>query len=160
MARYDTVVRNGTVVVPYVGATRCDIGIRGGRIAALADGLAAGDGDVAIDARGKLVLPGAVDSHFHLGIYRDLARDAESETASALAGGVTTVVSYFRTGSHYLNKTGPYRTIFPEVVAATAGHAHTDYGYHIGIMTSEQLGEVDWLVGEQGVGSFKYYMFY
>jgi dihydropyrimidinase/allantoinase len=27
-------------------------------------------------------------------------------------------------------------------------------------MTTEQLGEVDWLVGEQGVASFKYYMFY
>ena len=27
-------------------------------------------------------------------------------------------------------------------------------------MTSAQLDEVDWLVGEQGVGSFKYYMFY
>src|SRR6058998_4216853 len=50
--------------------------------------------------------------------------------------------------------------IFPEVVAATVGHAHTDFGYHIGVMTTEQLGEVDWLVGEQGVGSFKYYMFY
>jgi dihydropyrimidinase/allantoinase len=100
-----------------------------------------------------------VDSHFHIGIYRDLATDAESETASALAGGVTTVVSYFRTGSHYLNKSGPYRTIFPEVVAATEGHAHTDFGYHIGIMTSEQLDEVEWLVGE-GVASFKYYMFY
>jgi len=32
---------------------------------------------------------------------------SESETRSALAGGVTTVVSYFRTGSHYLNKSGP-----------------------------------------------------
>src|SRR3989442_713306 len=113
-----------------------------------------------VDARGRLVLPGAVDSHFHIGIYRDLAADATSETASALAGGVTTVLSYFRTGQHYLNKSGPYRTIFPEVVAATAGHAYTDFGYHLGIMTSEQLDEVDWLVGEQGVGSFKYYMFY
>src|SRR2546426_9814320 len=55
----------------------------------------------------------------------------------------------------------PYTTLFrSEVVAATAGHAYTDFGYRLGIMTSEQLDEVDWLVGEQGVGSFKYYMFY
>ena len=159
MARFDTVILGGTVVSPYVGAVRCDVGVRDGRVAALADALAPADGDVVEDARGRLVLPGAVDSHFHIGIYRDLATDAESETASALAGGVTTVVSYFRTGSHYLNKSGPYRTIFPEVVAATEGHAHTDFGYHIGIMTSEQLDEVEWLVGE-GVASFKYYMFY
>src|SRR5512145_2912273 len=159
MARFDTVILGGTVVSPYVGAVRCDVGVRDGRVAALADALAPADGDVVEDARGRLVLPGAVDSHFHIGIYRDLATDAESETASALAGGVTTVVSYFRTGSHYLNKSGPYQTIFPEVVAATEGHAHTDFGYHIGIMTSEQLDEVEWLVGE-GVASFKYYMFY
>jgi allantoinase len=160
MPRYDTAVLNGTVVIPYVGAARCDVGIRAGRIAALADSIASADADTVIDARDRLVLPGAVDSHFHIGIYRDLATDARSETTSALAGGVTTVLSYFRTGQHYLNKSGPYRTIFPEVVAATIGQAYTDFGYHIGVMTTEQLDEVDWLVGEQGVASFKYYMFY
>jgi dihydroorotase-like cyclic amidohydrolase len=160
MPRYDTAILNGTVVLPDVGAIRCDVGVRDGRVAGLADRIEPRDADQPIDARGRLVLPGAVDSHFHIGIYRDLALDAESETRSALAGGVTTVVSYFRTGSHYLNKTGPYRTIFPEVVAATEGHAYTDFGYHLGIMTTDQLDEVDWLVGEQGVASFKYYMFY
>ena len=160
MPRYDSAVLNGTVVFPFVGAVRCDVGIRDGRIAALADSIASADADTVIDARDKLVLPGGVDSHFHIGIYRDLAADASSETASALTGGVTTVLSYFRTGQNYLNKSGPYRTIFPEVVAATTGHAYTDFGYHIGVMTTEQLDEVDWLVGAQGVASFKYYMFY
>ncbi len=160
MPRYETAILNGTVVIPYVGVVRCDIGIRDGRIAALADAIAPSDAGEVVDARGKIVLPGAVDSHFHLGIYRDLARDARSETAAALAGGVTTVISYFRTGRHYLNKSGPYREIFPEILAATAGQAHTDYGYHIAVMTADQLDEVDWLVREQGVGSFKYYMFY
>jgi dihydroorotase-like cyclic amidohydrolase len=160
MPRYDTAVLNGTVVVPYVGAARCDVGVRDGRIATLAESIAPGDASLVVDARDRLVLPGAVDSHFHIGIYRDLAADARSETVSALVGGVTTVLSYFRTGQNYLNKSGPYRTIFPEVVAATTGHAHTDFGYHIGVMTTEQLAEVDWLVADQGVGSFKYYMFY
>jgi len=160
MARHDLAILGGMVVVPHLGALRCDIGVRDGRIAALADAIAPGEAAEVVDARGRLVLPGAVDSHFHLGIYRDLAQDAESETRSALAGGVTTVISYFRTGQHYLNKTGPYRTIFPEVLAATVGHAHSDFGYHIGVMTNAQLDEVDWLVGDQGVGSFKYYMFY
>jgi len=160
MARHDLAILGGMVVVPHLGAFRCDIGVRDGRIAALADAIAPGEAAEVVDARGRLVLPGAVDSHFHLGIYRDLAQDAESETRSALAGGVTTVISYFRTGQHYLNKTGPYRTIFPEVLAATVGHAHSDFGYHIGVMTNAQLDEVDWLVGDQGVGSFKYYMFY
>ena len=30
MPRYDTAVLNGTVVVPYVGVLRCDVGIRAG----------------------------------------------------------------------------------------------------------------------------------
>ena len=160
MPRYDSAVLNGRVVIPFVGAVPCDVGIRDGRIAALADSIASTEADTVVDARDRLVLPGGVDSHFHIGIYRDLATDASSETRSALTGGVTTVISYFRTGQNYLNKSGPYRTIFPEVVAATAGHAYTDFGYHIGVMTTEQLAEVEWLVGEQGVASFKYYMFY
>src|SRR3989304_4911660 len=155
MPRYQSAVLNGTVVIPHVGAVRCDIGIRDGAIAALAEAIAPSDAALAVDARGKLVFPGAVDSHFHIGIYRDLAQDARSETASALAGGVTTVISYFRTGQHYLNKSGPYRTIFPEVVAATAGQAFTDFGYHIGVMTTEQLDEVDWLAGGQGGGALQ-----
>ncbi|MFQ5946642.1 MAG: dihydroorotase family protein, partial [Anaerolineae bacterium] len=160
MPRYDTAVLNGTVITADAGAVRCDIGIREGRIAALVDAISPSEAEEAVDARGKIVLPGAVDSHFHLGIYRDLAQDVRSETASALVGGVTTVVSYFRTGQHYLNKVGPYREIFPEVLASTSGQSYTDFGYHIAAMTSDQLDEVDWLVREQGVGSFKYYMFY
>ncbi|HEU5299233.1 MAG TPA: dihydroorotase family protein [bacterium] len=160
MARYDLAILGGTAVIPYTGAVRCDIGIRDGKIAALADAIDPSQAGDVLDARGRLIFPGAVDSHFHLGIYRSMAEDAASETRSAVAGGVTSVVSYFRTGQHYLNKSGPYREIFPEVLRLTEGRAHTDYGFHIAIMTSAQLEEVDWLVRAQGVASFKYYMFY
>jgi len=160
LSRYDTVITEGRVVVAGHGVLECAIGIKDGRIAALADDLRAADGDEHIDAAGKVVFPGGVDSHFHIGIYRPIELDAASETESSLVGGATSVISYFRTGSHYMNKTGPYREIFPEVLAATKGRAHVDYGYHIAIMTSQQLDEIDWLAGEAGVASFKYYMFY
>lgn len=160
MARYDLVVRNGTLVIPGVGTMLADVAARDGKIVEIADAIGTDGADAAIDATGKLVFPGAVDAHFHIGIYRPMSDDAQSETGSALVGGVSTVVSYFRTGGHYLNKTGPYRQIFPEVLAATAGHAYTDYAYHLALMTAEQIGEVDWLVSEAGVSSFKYYMFY
>ena len=126
MARYDTAIINGTLAVPYSGLLTCDIGIWDGKIVALADELRRADAEQVIDASNKVVFPGAIDSHFHLGIYRPLSEDTESETLSALVGGVSTVISYFRTGSHYLNKTGPYREIFPEVLAATEGHAYTN----------------------------------
>ena len=160
MARYDTVVLGGQVVLPGRGPTRCDLGIRDGRIAAIAQDLAVADGSEVIDAKGLVVFPGGVDGHFHIGIYRPMAEDARSETESSLVGGATTVLSYFRTGHHYMNKTGSYRDIFPEVVRTTSGNAYTDFSYHIAPMTTAHLDEIDWLVEEAGVASFKYYMFY
>jgi dihydropyrimidinase/allantoinase len=160
MTRYDSVVTGGTLVIPGVGEVKGDIGVRDGRVATIADDLSRADTDVRVDAGGKVVLPGAVDSHYHLGIYRDLATDTESETTSSLVGGVTSVISYFRTGQHYLNKTGPYREIFPEVLATVAGHSKVDYGFHLAPMTAEQITEIPWLIDEMGVTSFKYYMFY
>jgi dihydroorotase (multifunctional complex type) len=160
MARFDLVVTGGTLVIPFVGEVRGDIAVKDGRIAAIADAFGPADATDAIDASGKLVFPGAVDSHYHLGIYRDITEDTESETTSSLVGGVTSVVSYFRTGSHYLNKSGPYKEIFPEVLRAVEGHAKVDYGFHLAPMTAEHITEIPWLVDEHGVTSFKYYMFY
>ncbi|MEV4181632.1 dihydroorotase family protein [Streptosporangium canum] len=158
MTRYDLLVKNGTLVLPYHGEIRADLAVSGGRIAAMGEDL---DGaEEVIDATGKVVLPGAVDAHFHLGIYRDMALDAFEETRSSLVGGATTVLSYFRTGRHYLDRTGPYRTIFPEVLAAVGGRAWTDYGFHLAPMTVEQIEEIPWLVAEHGITSYKYYMFY
>ncbi|GAA2211653.1 amidohydrolase family protein [Nonomuraea monospora] len=156
--RYDLLVKGGTLVLPYHGEVRADLAVRDGRIAALGDGL--DGGAEVLDATGKIVLPGAVDAHFHLGIYRDLGVDAFEETRSSLVGGATTVLSYFRTGQHYLGKTGPYEVILPEVLAAVAGRAWTDYGFHLAPMTSAQIDEIPALVAEHGVTSFKYYMFY
>ncbi|NUP31856.1 MAG: dihydropyrimidinase, partial [Streptomycetaceae bacterium] len=160
MARYELLVKNGTIVLPGGGAIRADLAARDGKVAAISAGIPTADADDVLDARGKVVLPGAVDAHFHLGIYRDLAVDAFEETRSSLVGGATTVVSYFRTGAHYLNKTGPYLDLFPEVLAAVDGHAWTDYGFHLAPMTVAQIEEIPALVRDHGVTSFKYYMFY
>src|SRR5262249_46318916 len=158
--RYDTIVRGGRVVIPNVGVRAADLGIRDGRIAALADALPTAAADRVIDAAGRAVLPGAGDSHYHAGTHPPHAADAETESRSSLVGGVTTLLSYFRTGHNYLNATGPYRRIFPQVLALSDGHFYTDYGYHLAIMTAEQLDEIEPLVDEFGGSWFKYYMFY
>ncbi|WP_031168999.1 dihydroorotase [Streptosporangium roseum] len=158
MKRYDLLVKGGLLVLPYHGEVKADLGIAEGRIVAIGEDLSGAE-DV-IDATGKIVLPGAVDAHFHIGIYRDMALDAYEETRSSLIGGATTVLSYFRTGQHYLDKTGPYQAIFPEVLAAVEGQAWTDYGFHLAPMTVEQIEEIPRLVSQHGVTSFKYYMFY
>src|ERR671920_418248 len=160
MGRFDTAVLGGQAVLPGQGLIRADVGIKDGRVSAIEESLSSGDADEVVDAAGKLVLPGAVDAHFHLGIYRDISEDARSETLSSLAGGVTSIISYFRTGSHYLGKSGPYAEIFPQVLEATSGHSRVDYGYHLAPMVRDQVAEIGRLASEDGVTSFKYYMFY
>ena len=159
MSAYDVAIVNGMLALPG-GAVPSGVGIREGRIVALGDDLAARDADDVVDAEGHLVLPGGVDPHFHLGIYRNISEDTRSETLSSLVGGVTSVISYFHTGHHYLDQSGPYETIFPQVLDATAGHSSVDFGYHLAPMLRSQIGEIPALVEQHGVTSFKYYMFY
>ena len=72
---------------------------------------------------------------------------------------MTSVVSYFRTGSHYLGKSGPYREIFPEVLEATGGHSRVDYGYHLAPMDAKHIEEIPMLIEKHGVASFKIFVF-
>jgi len=68
---YDLIIRGGRVIDPAsrVDAVR-DIAIAGGRIAAVAANVA-GDAPDTLDARGKLVVPGLLDIHTHVGRYAD-----------------------------------------------------------------------------------------
>ncbi|MCC7132110.1 MAG: hypothetical protein IT352_05665, partial [Gemmatimonadales bacterium] len=67
-ARFDVVIRNGTVV-DGSGASRfsADLGITGGRIVTIArGGLPAGSGRTELDAKGLVVSPGFIDHHAHI----------------------------------------------------------------------------------------------
>ncbi len=160
MANYDLVIKGGRLVIPRTGIIRADVATSDGKIAEIARDIPLQQAAEAIDASGKFVFPGAVDGHFHIGIFRPMRDDAMSESGSAASGGVTTILSFFRTGKNYLNKVGPYREIFPEVLEHSKDSFITDYSYHLAIMTREQLGEIEWLVENGGVSQFKYYMFY
>ena len=63
MPEFDIVIRGGTIATASDVYT-ADLGIRGGRIAAVGTALAEGRDE--IDARGKFVLPGGIDAHCHL----------------------------------------------------------------------------------------------
>ena len=95
MSKLDTIIRGGRVATAS-DTVACDVGIRDGRIAVLGEDLGAAD-DV-IDARGKLVLPGGIDSHVHFaqpsapGIA--MADDFESGTRAAAFGGNTLVMPF------------------------------------------------------------------
>ena len=160
MAEYDLVIKGGSVVFPDQGTRRADLAVRGERIAAVSETIATNRAERVIDASGKYVFPGAVDSHFHVGIYRPLKEDATTESTSAASGGVTTILTYFRPGKNYLNKTGPYKELFPELLQLSKGSYLADYGYHLTMNTEDHIREIEWLVREGGVSTFKYYMFY
>jgi cytosine/adenosine deaminase-related metal-dependent hydrolase len=96
-AEFDLVVRGGTVVDGTGRAPiEADVGIKDGRIAALAAELT--EADEVIDATGLFVLPGGIDSHVHLdqpsgdGIV--MADDFDSGTRSAAIGGNSTVLAF------------------------------------------------------------------
>jgi allantoinase len=158
---FDVVVKGaGVVRATGTGIERLDIGIRDGRFARLAPDLPEAAARRVIDGRGRLAFPGAVDAHMHTGIYSPLEQDAVSESRAAATGGVTTSLNYTRTGQYYLNKGGPYREFMPEVLATSAGRFHVDYGYHVAPMDRGHIDEIDALIREFGVTSFKIYMFY
>jgi allantoinase len=161
MPRFDLVVTNADVVLPGVAEPeRIDIGILDGRIAAVGKDAEPSSAAEVLDASGLVALPGGVDAHQHWGIYNPLSVDAESESRAAASGGVTTGINYMRTGQYYMNASGPYREIFPKVLAETEGHAFIDYAFHLAPMMKEHIDEIPSLVTDFGVTSFKIFMFY
>jgi allantoinase len=101
-----------------------------------------------------------VDAHQHWGIYNSLSDDAVTESRACAQGGVTTALTYMRTGQYYLNRGGPYAEFFPAVLAAAEGRAHVDYAFHLAPMQAAHIDEIPALVAEHGVTSFKIFMFY
>lgn len=99
MAEFDLVVRNGTIGTASA-VFAADIGVKDGRIVAIGEKLGAGTEEV--DATGRLVLPGGVDSHTHIDEPRGgptvNADSFASGSASAAAGGTTTVIGFARQG--------------------------------------------------------------
>jgi allantoinase len=157
---FDLLIRGAEVVRPGTAAPeRLDLAIRDGRIALLEPAIAPERAAAVHEAEGLWAFPGAVDAHMHTGIYNPLAEDAVSESQAAAMGGVTSSLNYIRTGQYYLNKSGPYRQFYPEVLELSAGRYHVDYGYHIAPMMAAHIDELEWLI-EQGVASFKIFMFY
>ncbi|MBL8288323.1 MAG: dihydroorotase family protein [Rubrivivax sp.] len=158
---FDTLIRNVRVVRPHGNVVHeADIAIAGDKIALVAPGIDAARAKAVHEGRGQLAFPGVVDAHMHCGIYSPLEEDAVSESRAAAVGGVTSSLNYFRTGQYYLNKGGPYRRFFPEVLALARGRFHVDYGFHLAPMDRTHIEELPMLVDKHGVASFKIFRFY
>ncbi|HEX9395904.1 MAG TPA: amidohydrolase family protein [Burkholderiales bacterium] len=157
----DLLIKNVRVVRPQGNSVHAtDIAIQGGRFARISPNQKASGAKSVYNGKGLLAFPGVVDAHMHTGIYSPLVEDAVSESRAAAQGGVTSSLNYFRSGQYYLNKGGPYRKFFPEVLKLSEGRFHVDYGFHLAPMDSTQIKEIPELISRSGVSSFKIFMFY
>jgi dihydropyrimidinase len=135
----DLVIRGGTIVTADSTA-RGDIGIAGGRIAAITADLAV-DGIREIDAAGLLVTPGAIDVHTHFETnvgHAGTADDYESGSRAAAAGGITSFVNFaFQTRGQTL------RAAVEAEIAKGDGSSHLDYGVHVVITDPDAPGVLE-----------------
>jgi len=159
--KFDQLFKNVRVVrCAGSGAENIDIGVVDGKIVRLEADLPADSSQQVIDGQGRMVFPGLVDAHMHVGIYSPLEKDAVTESKAAAMGGVTSALTYFRTGQYYLNKGGSYEDLYPEVLAKSAGNYWVDYAYHLAPIANSHIGEMESLLVNHGVSSFKIFMFY
>jgi len=91
-APLDLAIVGGTLVRGE-GRVALDVGVREGAIVSLSEPGRLPAARETVDARGLLVLPGIVDTHFHCRAPDHPEReDFDSGTAAAAAGGVTTIL--------------------------------------------------------------------
>lgn len=158
MTSFDLTIRGGTVATA-ADSVRADVGIVDGRVAAVAAGLPPGKRD--LDATGRFVLPGGIDSHCHIeqlsGMGIMSADDFYSGTVSAAFGGTTTIIPFAaqHRGTSVTQSLSDYHE-------RARTKAVIDYGFHLIISeaTEHILEEELPAAIRGGITSFKVYMTY
>jgi len=92
----DLVIENGTVVC-LTGVAKTDIAIKGEKILALGSRSAFPKVERVIDANGKIVIPGGIDTHSHFEILFMGERPEETwdiGTVASVIGGTTTTIDF------------------------------------------------------------------
>jgi len=147
---YDLILKGG-IVVNQDGVGARDIGISGGRFAAIGDLSRASAGET-VDCRGLHVLPGVIDSHVH---FREPGlthkEDLESGSRGAVLGGVTAVFEMPNT-----DPTTTTAEALADKVRRAHHRMHCDFAFYIGATreNTRDLGELERLPGCAGVKVF------
>ena len=160
--RADVLITGGLLVTGQ-GITRSDILISEGVIREVGPELSGRQADRTLDATGRYVLPGGIDSHAHP-IYGD---KMNTYSISAAFGGITTVVAFIGSETHrheqYGNTWGVKR-YNPDIVKGFIEYAeeasYTDFAVH-GLITMRDQDTIDEVIPDLidlGVISFKMFM--
>lgn len=151
--KVDLLVTGARVVKPD-GAVDCGLAIHDGVIAAVLRPGETVEAARTIDAGGRPVLPGLIDTHVHLGnAAQSFAADCATESRHAVTGGVTTLLPFVITR-------GAYADVLPAMQRAVQAGSLVDMAFHAIIVRDEQIEEIPRLAHEFGVRSFKAFMAY
>ncbi|RCV51922.1 dihydroorotase [Marinitenerispora sediminis] len=162
----DLVVVNGTVVLGD-GRYRLAVGVKDGKVAALAPEELMPPARTRIDARGDFVLPGIVDSEAHPGCYVPFEHDMRTESRAAACAGVTTwgiQAPVTRLGTEPFQEVvrradvGSFHKSFPAARKVIESVSHTDAYLTYMLETDEQAEEIGEYAEQHGVTSFKLYL--
>ena len=96
----DLLIKGGTLVTKD-STFDADIAVKDGKIIAIGTDLKAESNTEVVDAKGKMVLPGAIDGHTHLAMPFGgtiSSDDYFTGTRSAACGGTTTVFDFVLQG--------------------------------------------------------------
>lgn len=144
----DIVIRGGQVVTADA-VFPADVAIVGQQIVSVGKDVS---GKRVIDASGKYVIPGAIDSHVHFRTPGyDYKEDWQTGTGAAARGGVTTVLEMPNTNP----PTGTLEALKMKQDIA-ARQAYIDYGIY-GLLDEKNIDQLEALI-DAGVSGFKCFM--
>jgi dihydroorotase len=147
---FDLLIRGGICATPS-GIALADVGVKGGRIAAIGALTSAKAAEI-YDAKGLHVLPGVIDTQVH---FREPGNehkeDLESGSRAAVLGGVTGVFEMPNTAPPTTTKLA-----IEDKLARAKGRMHCDYAFYVGATPQNvgALATLERLPGVCGVKAF------
>ncbi len=153
----DLIIKNGSLV-DSVGVYRANLAINKGKIEAIYSNPDRFSAEKTIDAEGKYIFPGVVDSHVHFQL-QDLGKEISTDsfasgTQAAAFGGCTTIIDF----ADQTRGASPLKGFLERQKVANSQVA-IDYGLHVSKTDLEFLDEIIALINE-GVSSFKFFTTY
>ena len=137
----ELLVKNGVCINPD-SSFQADLAVENGRIVQIGRNLDL-KAERVIDAAGKQILPGLVDSHVHLpwpSASFDSVDDFDSGTTAAVFGGVTSIIEYI-----VPDESGRVIPSLESEIARAEKSARCDYSFHLILrkVTAETLKDME-----------------
>lgn len=150
----------GGKVVNHDEEFMADVFVEEGIIKEVGENLIVPGGTKTVDAKGKLVIPGGIDTHTHLEFYFMGTRtgdDFYTGTRAALAGGTTTIMNFVLE-----NRDMSLLEAYDINRERAEKKACCDFAFHSAIFKYDDkvAKEMEILTKEKGVNSFKAFMAY